>query len=190
MKRIAKYLKRIGLSILVLTLLCIIFRGPLYRLLVSYSVAGKRQQYTVRDKRFSAYLDSTTTGFRPADVRDLIRLSLKITAKRLNYTASRNDNDPNRLFQSKNAHCVGYAAFFSTTCSYLLDKFGYSKDWKSEPFVGLISLFGVNVHSYFESPFFKDHDFCRIANPKTGEQYYVDPTVHDYLDIDFVRSGN
>ena len=34
--------------------------------------------------------------------------------------------------------------------------------------------------------FFKDHDFVTIENKETGEIFAVDPSVNDYLFIDFV----
>jgi len=45
---------------------------------------------------------------------------------------------------------------------------------------------GTNIHKYFNSSFFKDHDFVTIENKTTGEIFAVDPTVNDYLRIDFI----
>ncbi|GGG62573.1 hypothetical protein GCM10011378_43400 [Hymenobacter glacieicola] len=42
------------------------------------------------------------------------------------------------------------------------------------------------MHKYFNSAFFKDHDFVTIENKRTGKVYAVDPTIDDYLSVDFI----
>ncbi|MFN6038610.1 MAG: hypothetical protein ACK452_09085, partial [Bacteroidota bacterium] len=53
--------------------------------------------------------------------------------------------------------------------------------------IGHIHFFGFDVHDWFSSKFFQDHDFVSIENKKTGEIYAVDPTAEDYLFIEFIR---
>lgn len=87
------------------------------------------------------------------------------------------------LLLPRQANCVGYTTFFATTCNYLLEKNNLSDIWIAKPQVGQLYLLGVNIHNYFNSAFFKDHDFVTIENKKTGEIYAVDPTISDYLRI-------
>lgn len=82
-------------------------------------------------------------------------------------------------------HCVGYAAFTATVFNTLFRKVEL-KDWKATPVVGHLYLLGMNVHLWFDSPFLADHDFVLIENKTTGERLLVDPTISDYLDINFV----
>ena len=181
-----KFLKRTLLTILVLLLCGLLFRGWLYRQFFSYKTIGHRTEYNATDKQLLDYIDEKTKDDKPTDINDIIKISLRLTSDCLNFREAKNDNDPNKLIKSKNAHCIGYSAFFSTTCNYLLTKYGYSDSWTSKPLIGQIYFCGTNVHSYFNSAFFKDHDFNSIENKQTGEKYFVDPTVNDYFCINLV----
>jgi methionyl-tRNA synthetase len=88
---------------------------------------------------------------------------------------------------TQTANCIGYAAFCATTCNELFQKNSLSGVWIARPQIGQLHLFGTNIHPYFHSAFFKDHDFVVIENKQSGMVYAVDPTVHDYLGIEFVR---
>jgi hypothetical protein len=94
--------------------------------------------------------------------------------------------DPNKLIFTRTAHCVGYATFFATTCNQLLSEYGVADEWIAKPHAGQLYFLGANVHQYVNSSFFKDHDFVTIENKKTGRIFVVDPTINDYLFIDFV----
>ena len=47
--------------------------------------------------------------------------------------------------------------------------------------IGHLSLLEMNLHQFFESAFFKDHDFNELNNKKTGQTISIDPSVSDYL---------
>jgi hypothetical protein len=178
---IKKIIKIVIISVVVL-LVC---RGPIYRSLVTYKSVGVRHNYKIHDINLIDYIETNKkTNIRT--VEDVIKNSLSITSNKLNFTVNKNDNDPNKLIISKNAHCVGYAAFFSSTCNYLLKKNNLNDDWVAKPQIGHLYLLNNNIHKLFKSSFFKDHDFVLITNKKTGESFSVDPTVDDYLYIDIV----
>ena len=172
--------------ILLLTAVGILFRGWIYRHSLSYKAVGMRTTYPARNKIFTQYIDSCIDHQNEPDIKHIIKLALSITSEKLNYTAHKNDNDPNKLITSQKAHCVGYAAFCTTTCNYLLAKYNLSNQWTAKPRIGQLYFLGTNIHPYFNSSFFKDHDFVTIENKKTGEIFAVDPTVKDYLSIDFI----
>jgi hypothetical protein len=181
-----KILKGILLSILILTAIGIVFRGWFYRHLITYKSVGQRTNYIATDDKLIDYIEKSAGDKKDLDAKDVIKLGLSITSHQLNFTASKNDNDPNKLIKSKTAHCVGYASFFATSCNYLLRKYNLSDSWTAKPQVGQLYFMGTNINKYFSSPFFKDHDFVIIENKKAKEIYAVDPTVNDYLLIDFV----
>lgn len=181
-----KTFSRILLMLLLLAGVGLLFRGWLYRQVVTYKSVGTRTNYAVTSKELTAYLQSNTETQLARSVAQVIAQSLAITATTLRFTSGKNDKDPNRLVRTKKAHCVGYAAFFATTCNYLLQQNGLSGIWQAEPRIGQLYFLGTNVHQYFNSPFFKDHDFVVIRNKKTGQKLAVDPTVNDYGAIDFV----
>jgi hypothetical protein len=181
-----KFIKRTFITILILTTVGLLFRGWFYRHLVTYKSVGLRTNYSATDKILTDFIDANNDTQSGLDIKQIIKLGLSKTSSQLNFTSDKNDTDPNKLITSKTAHCVGYAIFFATTCNYLLDKYKLSDTWIAKPQVGQLYFLGTNIHKYFNSTFFKDHDFVTIENKKTGEIIAVDPTVNDYLLIDFI----
>lgn len=176
-------LKRFLLTISILLISIFLLRGWLFRQLVHYKTIGHRTEYPVTDLDLARLIDQAVANDKPADVETAIRVSLRLTAQHLHFVAAKNDNDPNLLIHSKKAHCVGYAAFFSTVCNAVLTKAGLATEWVARPQVGAIYFLGVNVHRYFKTPFFRDHDFDSIENKQSEAQYLVDPTVYEYFGI-------
>ncbi len=185
-----KKLKRIFLVLLILTAIVFLFRGWLYRHLITYKSVGERTTYLATDKNLIEYIDESISSNDELDAEDIIKKSLSITSKQLNFATDKNSNDPNKLIKTKTAHCVGYASFYSTICNYLFKKYNLDDTWSAKPQIGQLYLFNNNIHKYFSSPFFKDHDFVIIENKETKEIFSVDPTINDYLFINFITIGN
>jgi hypothetical protein len=181
------FLKRAFVIITILITAGILFRGWFYRQSVTYKSIGLRTNFSAKDKKLITYIEDSMDNKIDPTIEQIIELGLSLTSNRLNYTANKNDIDPNKLISSNTAHCVGYATFFATTCNYLLQKHHLSDRWSAKPQIGQIYFLGTNIHNYFNSPFFKDHDFVTIENKTTGEILAVDPTVNDYLFIDFIK---
>ena len=175
---------------LIMVTLGFLFRGVLYRQLITYKSIGLRSNYIATNENLTNYIDANMDGKTNLDIEKIIKLGLSITSKRLNFTSNKNDNDPNKLIFTKTAHCVGYASFFATTCNYLLKKYDLSGEWTAKPQIGQIYFSNINIHKYFNSSFLKDHDFVTIENKKTGKTFAVDPTLSDYLNIDFIKFKN
>jgi hypothetical protein len=162
------------------------FGAYLFRWAVSYELVGEKRVYEVKDKKLIGLIeqelkDSSLTAY------DILIHAEEITSAHLHFTFDKCDVDPNDLVNSKSANCVGYAAFTAGVANYLLEKNKLSRFHRAVPLKGKVYLFGFNVHQLFSSPFFRDHDFIMLENTKSGETYYADPTVHDYLGVDFVR---
>lgn len=181
-----KIIRRIFVTIIILTTVGLLFRGWFYRNLVTYKSVGHRNISLVTEKDLEEYLEESINKQTGHDVEQIIKLGLSITSKQLHFTVNKNEIDPNKLLYTKRAHCVGYASFFATTCNYLFKKFKFSDNWIVKQQIGQLYFLGINIHNYFNSSFFKDHDFVTIENKTTGEIYAVDPTVNDYLCIDFI----
>jgi hypothetical protein len=163
-----------------------LFRGWLYRNLVTYKSIGHRTSYSALNKQLIDCINAKTNELTNPGIEDVIQLGISVTSGQLNFTTEKNESDPNRLINTKTAHCVGYASFFATTCNYLLNKHNLADTWTAKPQVGQLYFLGINIHKYFNSSFFKDHDFVTIENNTTGQKFAVDPTACDYLLIDFV----
>ncbi len=181
-----KVLKRIFLITLTFLAVVIILRGTFYRRIVAYKSIGQRINYEATSEQLTQYLNKNRKEKDSADIENIIKKSLFLTSKTLNFTFSKSDHNPNKLIDSQMANCIGYAAFFSAVCNYLLKKHNLSGEWIAQSEIRQLYVFGINIHPYFTSSFFKDHDFVIIKNRKTKETFTADPIVHDYLYINFV----
>jgi hypothetical protein len=182
-----KILKRAVLTILLLMLAVLLFRGWLYRNLITYKSIGRRVSYIATNKPLIGFIEASTSRETNVEVKQIIRLALSITSRQLNFAGGKTDTDPNKLITSRSAHCVGYASFFTTTCNHLLGQNNLADTWSAHAHVGQLYFLQENIHRYFDTPFLKDHDFVTIENNVTGEIFAVDPTVNDYLFVDFVN---
>lgn len=178
--------KKVLLFCLILVSLVALFRGMLYRFCVRYESIGQRADYIAGNRKLTDYIDSKMDFKSNPEIEQILKLCNTLTSRQLNFTTDRNDIDPNRLIDSKEANCIGYAAFFASTCNYVLSKYNLTKTWKVKHQIGQLYFLGTNVHVYTSSLFFKDHDFVTIENQVTGEIFALDPSVRDYLNIDFV----
>ena len=183
-----KMLKRIVFAILLLLAAAVLFRGPLYRFVVTYRSIGQRADYAATNGVLLWHMYDHAAQKDSPDVREIIKSSLATTSKLLTFSFSGSDNDPNLLIETLHANCIGYAAMFSAICNYRLKRHGLDDRWVATHEIGQLYLFGLNVHRWFSSPFFKDHDFVIVGNRATGESYAVDPSLNDYLRIDFVKA--
>jgi hypothetical protein len=139
-------IKRIFLTIIILIAIGFLFRGWLYRHIVTYKSVGLRNNYTATNNQLTYYIDASIDKQNELKIEQIIKLSLSITSRQLNYTVNKNNTDPNKLINSKRAHCVGYASFFSATCNYLLKKHALDDLWTARHHVGQLYFLGTNVH--------------------------------------------
>ncbi|MFM2394245.1 MAG: hypothetical protein RLZZ546_2227 [Bacteroidota bacterium] len=181
-----KKVKKIILFLFLLFCISLLFRGWIYRNLITYKSLGLKKNYDVVDENLVFYIDDHCNKLSNLDIKKIIKLSHLLTCKKLHFTAYKNETDPNQLFYTNSAHCVGYATFFSATCNYLLDKYDLSTKWSAQPHGGQLHFLGRNIHKYINTPFLKDHDFVIIENKETKDIIAVDPTLRDHLYIDFI----
>lgn len=179
-----KFLKRPILTVLLLITFCFLLRGWIYRNLVTYEAAGERTTYTTSPELIK--LIEKNANSDDTNSKEIVTHCLTLTSESLKFTDGENEIDPNKLIETKTAHCVGYASFFTTTCNQMFEMNNLSNEWVALPKTGQIYFLGKNVHSYFRSHFFKDHDFVVIKNLKTGEEFGVDPSLHDYTGIRYI----
>lgn len=181
-----RIINRIILTIIILTTIGIFFRGWIYRNVITYKSIGQRPTYLATDDNLIKYIDANQGYKNDLEIKHIIKLGLSKTSQKLNFTFSKNENDPNKLFYTNTAHCVGYASFFTTSCNTYLESINMAEIWSAKTQIGQLYFLGTNLHNYFNSDFFKDHDFVVIENKTTGEIFAVDPTINDYLFIDFI----
>ena len=178
--------KRRRYFIIVIVLLIFVFRGVFYQFVVTYDSVGIRPNYKVTEPELILYIEDAIRKDEMWGVESLVEKARVLTNKKLSFTSSTCAINPNRLIKSKKTNCVGYASFYAAICNHLLKFYTLSSEWKAEIHVGQLYFFGINIHRYIDSPFFKDHDFVIISNKNTGEAFYIDPSVSDYIGIDKV----
>ena len=180
-----KVFRNVVLIVFILLAISFLLRGWLYRQLITYKNIGERTTYQAKSPNLIKLI-SLNTIQHSADSKAIVKGCLSFTSENLKFTDGKNDVDPNKLIETRNANCIGYAAFLSTVCNQMLEKNNLSNEWVATPQIGQLYFMGKNIHPYFKSAFFKDHDFVIIKNLKTGEEIGVDPTLHDYTGIEYI----
>jgi hypothetical protein len=94
------------------------------------------------------------------------------------------------VFESHKANCVGYAALFCSIGHYIIKKQNLESKYQFKHHIGKLDLFGYDLHSAFNSSYFKDHDYNEVIDLSTGEKTFLDLTVADYLWISEVSSDS
>ncbi len=173
-------------ALIVLIGLLYFFRGYIYRLLVKYEPIKETEEYVVSGSKLVDYIDNFTADNDLMSIETVTDKSNELTNEKLEFTFSKCDKDPNKLILSLETNCVGYAYFYAVVCNYLLEKSKLSNQWHAKTYRAKLYFLGVDIHTWFNTPFFKDHDFVIIENSVTGEKIYIDPTTSDYLSIDEV----
>lgn len=76
---------------------------------------------------------------------------------------------------------MGYSAMFNSIANYIINKNNLENKIVAEHKIGLIELFGINLHEYSDSPFLSNHDFNEITIIEIGENILIDASLSDYL---------
>lgn len=173
-----KFLKRLFFFVFAVIILMVVFKGILFRNFVKYREVGARGIYIIEEIE--------KDDFKSKNVDKIISHCLEKTSDNLQFKLQ----NPGNFLETRKANCIGYADYFSASINQLLMNNDLQNDWKVFHKIGKIEIFGIDVHQFFSSPFFKDHDFVVVENLKTGEEIAVDATVYDYLGIDRISLKN
>ncbi|MBI1226430.1 MAG: hypothetical protein GC192_14450 [Bacteroidetes bacterium] len=133
-----------------------------------------------------AFLQSIENQQVDTNIQNIVRHSLLYTTDHLRFTYEKCDTDPNQLFSSQKTNCVGYAAFFNTTCQASLHKAKLGNRFRVKHLRGKLTLLSFDLHRLTSSPFFRDHDFNLVEDLETGEKIYVDASLQDVFGIGLV----
>ncbi len=176
MKKILKY------SLLTLLVLFLI-RGWLFRQLVAYHNQAERSTFSLTNQILAQNIENQQID---TSIQNIVHRSLLFTTDHLRFTFEKCDTDPNLLFTSQKTNCVGYAAFFNTTCQALLRKEKLENRFLVKHLRGKLTLLGFDLHKLTSSPFFRDHDYNVVEDLETGKKIYVDASLKDVLGIGYV----
>ncbi len=183
MNRFKKSIKYFGILIILL----ILFRGFLYRTSVHYSKVEIRKNRTLTDKNLIEEITKQTDG-KILNIDEIIKLSNKITSDKLKFTFDKVSSNPNSVSKLEIANCIGYSSLFNAIGNYILKNQKQTDQYEFIHLVGELDFFGFNIHNLFKSSFFKSHDFNEVKYKKTDEKKFIDPSLRDYLRIEYVTS--
>lgn len=170
-------------NILLLALVIFLIRGGLFRFLVKYHATDMLPKQEITNQAFLQFIEKQEVE---PTIEAIVKKSLRLSANRLSFTTHRCDIDPNLLFTSQKTNCIGYAAFFKTTCDGLLRKAKLESRFRVKHLRGKLTLLGIDLHRMSDSPFFRDHDFNLVEDMQTGEKIFVDASTFDMLGIGIV----
>ena len=151
---------------------------------LSYRVAGYRdynqrldgQHFREIQGRFDYAYDATSS--------DLRRFTLKNTAAELSFDMHPNAlQNPNAILERKNGHCKMYSFVMASSYNQLAKT--KKIDGHCRVAYGYVYLYGVNLHQFSNTAFFRDHDFCVIRD-KSGV-HAADALMYDYFMVDKIR---
>ena len=170
------------LVILVALLVIWFFRAAAYSSLVRYEVVGQR--LPVRALALSTA--------EPAGLDQAIAVALDSTAVRLHFSTGKVSSDPALLLHGGPANCIGYAALCAALLKGQLEAAGLGERYVVEPVIGKLYVSDQDLHVFFTTPFWKDHDVVRITDRASSEVIALDPALYDHVEIGRVsiRSKN
>jgi hypothetical protein len=176
--------KKVILAIATIGILLLVFRGPLFRCSVVYVTTGERPASELKNVE----IIRTINPNHHLTTAEMVDVAMQLTNERLSFSRSEQSNDPNDVLKMGTANCIGYSAVFNSIMNHLIQVNRKSDSVKAQHLVGGLEFIGVDLHQFIESPFFKDHDFNKVVDLQTGEEFYVDPSVSDILRINRIKA--
>lgn len=176
-----KIFKIIGITILLL----IICRGFIFRSTIYYTDIGDRKDIKITNTDLIKTINKASKD-KDLDIYTIAEIADNITTEQLQFTTGKASNNPNKLINTKKANCVGYAAMFNAIANHLIEQNGLQNEIKAKHKIGKLDFLGVDLHQFFDSPFFRDHDFNELTSDSLEETIIIDSSVSDYFWIDRV----
>jgi len=174
--------------VFIFLLIIFCFKGIIYRLCINYTIINTRTTIVLSDIDLQNEVDNKIRK-KKLTINDIIKLTNTLTSNHLKFTFNKTSSNSNIVSKNKKANCIGYAALFNSIGNYILKKQQLTNTYKFTHVVGKLDFLGFDIHQLINNPFFKDHDFNKVENLKTGKTYFIDPSLTDYFYIDFVKSN-
>jgi hypothetical protein len=92
-----KIIKGFIIAFIILISLGILFRGSIYRSIVKYKSVGIRTNYAADNPKLLDYINTSVPEQADMTIKQIIEAGLSLTSRQLNFTADKNQNDPNKL---------------------------------------------------------------------------------------------
>jgi hypothetical protein len=173
-------------------LLCpLFFRESVYKSFITYRIERQRGFLPTLDPIVeNRILEHYEVYDRRLKNREaIIHSALRITADLLSFDGELSDKtEPLDILKAGTVNSTGFAAFFTATAQYLIQKNGLSSRYICQQFVSERLQNGTNLHDryvslYGNSPFKSERDIVAILDLKTGEKRFVDPVIFEQFSI-------
>jgi len=176
---------------ILLIVIILFFRGFFYRSLISYVDNGTRENIALTNPDLINLIDTELKSKNTIyNLETIANTADKITRNTLKFSSSQVSKNPNDIFYSHKTNCVGYAAMFNSIANYIIINQNLQNEIQCHHKIGQLHLLGKNIHPFFDSPFFKDHDYDVILSKSEDNEIAIDPSVSDYLGIRRIRASN
>jgi 6-pyruvoyl-tetrahydropterin synthase len=151
---------------------------------ISYKLIGYRDYTQQLDKKHLNQMNYQFGYAYDPTEKDLLRFVLDRTSGVLDFDMHTNAlQNPNAIIDRKSGHCKMYSYVMTSSFNQLAKLNKISGNCRVA--YGHVYLYGVNMHQFCTSSFFRDHDFC-VVKDKSGV-HAVDAILYDYLLIDQIR---
>jgi hypothetical protein len=157
--------------------------------MLRYRPLRRRASLPLSQRAARKRITSWAAAHRDASLDEMIRFALDFTSDALTFVFDKAERTPDGVLRRARANCVGYAALFNAVLTELFRQRGLSSRYRTEHWVAKISFAGKSLHTLLESPFFRDHDYNRVRDLKTGRTLSVDPSLYEYAGIVYVHGG-
>lgn len=172
--------------LLVFVLILILLRGQLFRLCVHYEPVGERMILAINNPDLQNEIRDWAAHNPAASLQRRINFSRILTAKSAAFVLRSTSARPDDVYLSGEANCVGYARLFAAILEEVNKTSGEGRSASQAILIGEISLFGQSLHQFSNHPLWQDHDYNKVTDLKTGEVYFLDITLYDYLGLRWV----
>jgi len=180
--------KKLILALIGIVVILFLSRNWLFNVSTQYQSIGQRDLIVLSDQNLIREIELWKSSKESIRIDEAVGFALKLTARKLKFsTRSGLNSNPNKIPDSGESNCVGYSKLFNSVATYIFVNTTNLKNCKSTHLVGKISFMGIDLHGLTDKPFWSDHDYNRVINTETREEYFVDPSVFDYLRINYIQ---
>lgn len=180
--------------ILVLIILCLafLFRQNIYFSIITYRVA----QEHITDTQLDAFLERYILTHPDVydrhfdDIDKIVHVSLKLTADALAFKSEEDlKTDPLSTWRLGETNSEGFASFFNSVCTYLIQRYHFSEQYHCRQFVSERMKGNINLQDVIRSPyggsspFNKTREIVAIVDSKTGYKRFIDPVIYEQFNI-------
>lgn len=171
-----------------ITILILVFRNILFEYAVKYETISIQNSIVLQESYLKDQLDTVLDDKDQINLNELITECLMLTSTYLDFSATSENFNPNKINSRTNTHCVGFATVFNSLFNNAVKKYANLKNYKSYHCRGSVIFLGINLNNLKRGNlFWKDHDFNEIRDLMGVKCYWLDAALYDKFRLHQVR---